>query len=475
MDTDKIRYKPLYLQVKDVILKRIEDDVYKDGELIPSESKLAEEFGTSITTIRQALTILVNDGILVKKQGRGTFVSKQKTTLSFFTWIPETEQGEKLTFDIIELFQQKHPSFLIECIPTTYPAAKEELMKLITGGNAPDIVQIQSHWTSYFASTGALEQLDTLLDKDNLANRFHEKDLRGGVYQDTIYSVAWGLCPVALIVNKNVTGEAGIHHIESPMTLDTLFTLCKKIDDFYKNKGADKYSYGLSILSLDRESDFLTIYNFLQAFHGGLVNEQGEITFNSQANVAGFTWLREFANTCKVFKSNIFTIRRRFAQHDIAFITDGPWIKYLLEELTGEEFEKNFEVVLNPVQTSVESHSWTYNHALAICSQSQHKRHAARFINALTNEYEICQYYHSRTGLLPVNKKYLNDSLYTSEFFRAYKKQLQYSACINAQNAMFDKAMVLCIDAVKKILFEGVDIEGELNEKEYYLNMLYYG
>jgi hypothetical protein len=40
---------------------------------------------------------------------------------------------------------------------------------------------------------------------------------------------------------------------------------------------------------------------------------------------------------------------------------------------------------------------------------------------------------------------------------------------------MFEKAMVLAMDAVKKILFEGADIAKELNEKEYYLNMLYYG
>ena len=40
---------------------------------------------------------------------------------------------------------------------------------------------------------------------------------------------------------------------------------------------------------------------------------------------------------------------------------------------------------------------------------------------------------------------------------------------------MFEKAMVLCIDAVKKILFESSDIEEELSEKQYYLKMLYYG
>jgi hypothetical protein len=38
---------------------------------------------------------------------------------------------------------------------------------------------------------------------------------------------------------------------------------------------------------------------------------------------------------------------------------------------------------------------------------------------------------------------------------------------------MFEKAMAFCIDAVRKILIDGVDIKKELDEKEHYLNILY--
>ena len=117
MEAGKVHYKPLYLQVKDVIVKRIENEAYKNGETIPPESSLAEEFGTSITTIRQALTLLVDDGILVKKQGRGTIVSKQNTKLTFFSWLPETPQGAKILQDALALFHDKHPSITVECIP----------------------------------------------------------------------------------------------------------------------------------------------------------------------------------------------------------------------------------------------------------------------------------------------------------------------------------------------------------------------
>ena len=416
MSAGKIHYKPLYLQVKDVILTRIEDGVYNDGDTIPTEANLAEEFGTSVTTIRQALTLLVNDGILIKKPGKGTFVSRQKTKLTFFSWLPETQRGEKILQDVIALFEKKHPSMLVECIPTPYNRARKGLMKRISSGNAPDVVHIQSHWTSYFASIGALENLEPLLNKENLDNRFYEKDLAGGMYRNKLYSIAWGLCPVAMIANKGVLQEAGIPPITPPITLDTLLTLCRELDYFYEGK--DKYCYALNA-SIDQESDFLTLYSVLLAFEGSFVNEEGDVIFNSPGNVAAFSWLRDFVNSVRVYKSTIHDIRKRFARGDIAFMEDGPWIKYQLEEYTGEPFEKNFEVILNPIQNAtMKSRSWNYNHALAICSQSQYKTQAATLIDALSNDYEISNAYYSQVGHLPTNRNYLNEPLYDSAFLR---------------------------------------------------------
>ena len=110
MNNEIVSYKPLYLQIKEILLNRIIDEEYRKGEAIPSESKLAEEFGTSISTIRQALSILVADEFLIKKQGKGTYVSDQKTTLRFFSWLPETQEGEVILQKTIELFQHKHRS-----------------------------------------------------------------------------------------------------------------------------------------------------------------------------------------------------------------------------------------------------------------------------------------------------------------------------------------------------------------------------
>ena len=95
MTDGKLNYNPLYLQVRDVLNKRIVDGLYPPGRSIPSESKLASDFGTSISTIRQALSLLVEDGILVKKQGKGTIVSDRKVKISFLSWMQETPRGRR--------------------------------------------------------------------------------------------------------------------------------------------------------------------------------------------------------------------------------------------------------------------------------------------------------------------------------------------------------------------------------------------
>jgi len=62
------------------ILKRIKDGTYPAGQPIPSERILAQNEGMSRMTVRQAISDLVQQGVLFRQQGRGTFVSANKFT-----------------------------------------------------------------------------------------------------------------------------------------------------------------------------------------------------------------------------------------------------------------------------------------------------------------------------------------------------------------------------------------------------------
>ena len=69
---------PLYLQVKNTLMQRIEAEEYLDGELLPTELELQKMFNVSRITIRQAMGKLANEGYIFRIPGKGTFVKYNK-------------------------------------------------------------------------------------------------------------------------------------------------------------------------------------------------------------------------------------------------------------------------------------------------------------------------------------------------------------------------------------------------------------
>lgn len=78
LGTDMHSHKPLYLQIKEALKKKILDGEYGPYQRIPSESELMTLFGVSRITVRQALRSLHSEGLIFTSQGKGTFASKPK-------------------------------------------------------------------------------------------------------------------------------------------------------------------------------------------------------------------------------------------------------------------------------------------------------------------------------------------------------------------------------------------------------------
>jgi GntR family transcriptional regulator len=66
---------PLYLQICDVLARRIASGEWPARAAIPAEVELARELGVSAGTLRKALELLENDGLVTRRRGRGTFVA----------------------------------------------------------------------------------------------------------------------------------------------------------------------------------------------------------------------------------------------------------------------------------------------------------------------------------------------------------------------------------------------------------------
>jgi GntR family transcriptional regulator len=70
---------PRYLQIADLLRKRIARGVWRQGEKLPSLETLMEEFGVARVTVRQAVELLSREGLLLAQRGKGTFVTSTPT------------------------------------------------------------------------------------------------------------------------------------------------------------------------------------------------------------------------------------------------------------------------------------------------------------------------------------------------------------------------------------------------------------
>ncbi len=69
---------PAYIEVYNSLYSDIVNNVYLEGEQLPSENSLSEKYGVSRNTLRQALAILCEDGLVIKSQGKGTIIAKRE-------------------------------------------------------------------------------------------------------------------------------------------------------------------------------------------------------------------------------------------------------------------------------------------------------------------------------------------------------------------------------------------------------------
>lgn len=95
---------PLYKEVKRLLTETISAGEWKPGSAIPAEWKLAERFNVAIGTVRKAVDELVGENILIRQQGRGTFVAAHnRARLMFHFFHIVRNDGSKLTPEVVML------------------------------------------------------------------------------------------------------------------------------------------------------------------------------------------------------------------------------------------------------------------------------------------------------------------------------------------------------------------------------------
>lgn len=80
-------FSPLYRQIKDLMVRSLEAGEWRPGDAIPSEAELAVRFSVSQGTVRKAIDEMAAENLLVRRQGKGTFVATHSDPRSRFRFL----------------------------------------------------------------------------------------------------------------------------------------------------------------------------------------------------------------------------------------------------------------------------------------------------------------------------------------------------------------------------------------------------
>jgi GntR family transcriptional regulator len=112
-DAPSPSFVPLYRQIKNLIIRGLQAGDWAPGAAIPSESELASRYKVSQGTVRKAIDELASDNLLVRRQGKGTFVAshaEQTTQYRFLRLTADNGQKAVLQRRLIGCARERAPS-----------------------------------------------------------------------------------------------------------------------------------------------------------------------------------------------------------------------------------------------------------------------------------------------------------------------------------------------------------------------------
>jgi GntR family transcriptional regulator len=137
-------FSPLYRQIKALLTASLRTGEWKPGELIPSEKELSVRFGVSQGTVRKAVDELAAENLLVRRQGRGTFVASHQEARAQFRYLrlrPD-DPGDAQAMDsrVLECRRMRAPVDIARALELRAGETVLLIRRLLSFGDEPAVL-----------------------------------------------------------------------------------------------------------------------------------------------------------------------------------------------------------------------------------------------------------------------------------------------------------------------------------------------
>lgn len=230
----------LQYQLRSKMLEKIQGKIWAPGEQIASERELCDEYGVSRITVREVIKGLVQEGYLVRKQGKGTFVSLPKLEhelSSEYSLSQELEKnGLESSFQLISFTQVQPSPLLIRHLQVSEHEPVHELIRLRHIGG-----EIFAWERSYTQSRYLEKATEEDLNRDGLyMTIFH---CSGLMAEEAEVEIEAANCPADIAAQLQIKKNAAVMHLTRvTSSKEHIIEYCESyiISDKYKYKYKQK-------------------------------------------------------------------------------------------------------------------------------------------------------------------------------------------------------------------------------------------
>jgi GntR family transcriptional regulator len=153
-------FQPLYRQIAGLITKSLDSGEWQPGQSIPSELELAARFKVSQGTVRKAIDELAAVNLLVRRQGKGTFVAthaEEQSRFRFLRLVPDDGSAERLSRKFLDCKRMRPSAEVSQALDISGSQAVLQVRRLLYFRGAP--VVLDDLWLPLSLFKGLTEQV----------------------------------------------------------------------------------------------------------------------------------------------------------------------------------------------------------------------------------------------------------------------------------------------------------------------------
>jgi ABC-type glycerol-3-phosphate transport system substrate-binding protein len=255
-------YMPHYIRIKSDIINKISSGELRKGDRLPAERELAERFGVSRITVVGALKALVEEGVVEKVRGSGSYI-KQDTMESdyddIFSHITSGRVDTEISFGLLKpspsyemlmktftgLFQLENPNIKVSIQNIDHASGEDDAYMLLVGaGKAPTVGEFFLH--ADYAAMNALVALEEMPDYQLLVDSlqpnsvYETVDAKG---EKHINAIASKMNSKVVLINQDLLHDAGIENTDVVLDWQILREWIEKVGDYTSKKKSDCYGF----------------------------------------------------------------------------------------------------------------------------------------------------------------------------------------------------------------------------------------